>query len=80
MNATETKMALECEKGHENTFYIHENMGTEDQPCGESGEFATGEQVKRVPLDSYAYANGGCCYRAAVETLHGRHVFTPTRQ
>ncbi len=78
---------LRCTSGHEPGFWIEENMGTADPPRGEYGEFTAEPSgncgigrsahrgVFRVPMDSYAYSHGGCCYRAAVETLHGLHSF-----
>ncbi len=83
MNATETRkgiiVRLTCVRGHQPGFWIEENLGTADQPRGEYGEFTAEPSgcgiVSLVPMDSYAYSHGGCCYRAAVEMLHGLHGF-----
>jgi hypothetical protein len=73
--AEDVKVILECDSGHSVSFWVQNTEGTPNQPKGEYGEFAGEECVSRVPLDSYAYRNGGCCYRAAVRTLHGLDIY-----
>ncbi len=62
-------VTITCDRGHEQTFTM--------APDRSEGQFAgpDHEVVRRVPTDSYAYRNGGCCYRAAVESLNGERVF-----
>ena len=55
------RITVRCENGHEVPFWV---VGHD------YGEFASHESVSRVPLASYAYTHGGCCYRAAVRALH----------
>ena len=61
---TTTTHEIVCDRGHRETVTV-----TDDR-CGLSAEFDSGHFATMAAKDSYAYRNGGCCYRAAVDLLH----------
>lgn len=62
------RVTLECDRGHTKGFALKADRS--------EGRFLDGaDWVGRSSKQSYAYRNGGCCYRAAVEALLSENVF-----